>query len=160
MALSWEALGERLKLQPSEFKALRGEPDAPKTRNVKEWLAFMGKFDQPQAVDLPGHNDYDAPVSRGRITYNEALTRERVREQELQNEKRKAELDQLRGNLVTKEQANEMLRNQQEQFIIALSKLPTIAKTDFIAADRPKITKFSKRWIKEIRRLVDGGLNK
>ncbi len=160
MALSWAALGERLNLQPTEFEALRGEPDAPKTRNVKEWLAFTAQYSKPKAMDLPGHNDYDKPVSRGDITYTEALTREKVREQEIINERRQVELDQQRGKLVTKEQAQELLQAQRDEFLTALGKLGDIAKKDFIVGDQPGIKKKAKKWQSEICRLVEAGLNK
>ena len=167
-SLSWEKLAITLGVDKSVFDKYRHDANAPAGRGVKAWQNYLAKFGEgPRAAspdgepgDLPGECDYDDVVSHGTTTYNEGLTREKVREQMIINEKRKVELDREKGKLITAAEYDAGMVAQQEALLFALKKLPDIAVKDFIPADRPKVKKAARQWIDKIKAIVHAQLEK
>jgi hypothetical protein len=74
---------------------------------------------------LPGKNPYDEVVAktRGRFGYLDAKAREQSNGELLANEKRKQEIDQSRGKLLTLDQHRERLRDLTETWLSHLGSL-------------------------------------
>ena len=159
-AISWQKLAQRCGITEADITDLRANDDAPKTRNLKDWKAYVKKFDQYSRSDLPGQNDYDDVVEKGKISYAEAVTREKAKEQILINERRKLELAKERGELISIEDFNEGQQRQQDALLSVLAKLPDIASGDFVPAEKPAIKKKAKAWISKLRDLVHRELGK
>lgn len=154
MAIAWSKLAHRCGITEADIEELRANKAAPKTRNIKDWRAYVKQFDRFSSSKLPGQNDYDDSVEKGDISYAEAVTREKAKEQIIINERRKLELEKERGTLISIEDFNAGLLKQQDSLLAALAKLPEIASSDFVAADKPKVRKFARSWIAALRREV------
>lgn len=118
-------------------------PPAPNGRISDEELLAL----------LPGSNPYDKAVlrSRGRFTYLDGKTREQVKGEELNNERKQAEIAKERGDLLTRDQVR-----QRDDAIDGLwcDQLRTVHQLlgEILPPDRLLAAqKAADRWIKDVR---------
>lgn len=115
-AKTWDDLAVMLGRNSSSIHRLRHNPDAPTTRDIAAWRAYMAEREATRAPtssgavtaapdELPGECEYDKPVAAGKTTYAKAIQREKAIAERIMNETRRLENAKARGLLVTREEA-------------------------------------------------------
>lgn len=145
---TWAALAKRLGMSVSTLRLRRNQEGAPTSKNLREWCAFLGRpgattFEEgeqtigPSGRGLPGTSAYDEAIAAGEITPDQALKRERIRGQELENARRDAELAEANGRLIDRAEHRRKLMAIRDAFIGKLKSLPKRVASDLPEKEFP-----------------------
>ncbi len=109
MTMTWEDLAAALAINARTMQRWRKIPDTPELADLAAWRAWRGLSDAKGIVAsdaaLPGDCNYDTLVRGGKITYALAKVREQVIAEQVENDRKRVELDKARGLLVTRDEA-------------------------------------------------------
>ena len=133
------------------------------TRNAKRDGAASVVAPRPidPATSLPGVCAYDVAYTSGKISLREALVREQVIGEELQNERRRIEIETARGKLLPAEAVAARDEAWNKIVLAALDAVDRLLDTveGITPAQRAAFLERANAWRKETRSALAGGGN-
>lgn len=161
---TWKDLMAVMNWSRAKMMGQRDIPGAPSTANIAQWYAFLDERaeqarasgsdrwdgEEPDDEGLPGECPYDKAERAEQITFQDAKVREQVIGEGLRNEKLRAEIEALRGDLFTKAQMKDAMAEKDQIILNVIKTLPEIAAASYTGGDKGKVRKLAKSWIKQL----------